>query len=271
MASATGATAFSTAFPRVAFVRERRCFVYVSYVSDRSSVCFPPSLVGCFATWCPCYVYSGNKQHLRSLQTQGAVLPAGGEKTDDQCCIYCGLVVLGYAWVLQVTCCHGRLMRTRVLNAKYARPRFALVKKSASAMVSVAVASATALSLGAATPVLSPRSAGKSSWKSRISSDGFHNRRLLQERCLILLHRSYDPAHDLMKCCIDFHPHLDGWGSGRIQYTVLSVPCGGPSLYGLDASLSSVQQQQPQPFNSSHNLLILKTTMGDYRTFTFVC
>jgi len=45
----------------------------------------------------------------------------------------------------------------KVLKYKYAWPRSALVKKSASGMVSVAVASATASSLGAATPVLPPR------------------------------------------------------------------------------------------------------------------
>ena len=49
--------------------------------------------------------------------------------------------------------------------------RSGLAKKSASAMVFVEVASATASSLGAATPVPSPRSAGRLSWKSRISSE----------------------------------------------------------------------------------------------------
>src|SRR5579863_8005508 len=72
-------------------------------------------LAGCFAAWCPCIVYSRNRQHLRSLQTQGTVLPAGTEQMDDQCCIYCGLVVVGYGWVLQVRLAMVRSIRTKVL------------------------------------------------------------------------------------------------------------------------------------------------------------
>jgi hypothetical protein len=99
MGSAAGAMVYSTASPRVAFVRKTDLFSY-AFLDDP----FPPPslLLGCFAAWCPCIVYSRNRQHFRSLQTQGTVLPAGNEQMDDQCCIYCGLVVVGYAWVLQV-------------------------------------------------------------------------------------------------------------------------------------------------------------------------
>jgi Cys-rich protein (TIGR01571 family) len=57
---------------------------------------------GCLAAWCPCIVYSRNRQHLRSLQYQGTPLPADRERNDDQCCIYGGLEITGYSWVMQV-------------------------------------------------------------------------------------------------------------------------------------------------------------------------
>jgi hypothetical protein len=58
--------------------------------------------IGCFATWCPCFVFTHNKQHLRSLQTSGTPLPPGTEETDAECCIYCGLTYCHVAWILQV-------------------------------------------------------------------------------------------------------------------------------------------------------------------------
>jgi len=56
----------------------------------------------CFATWCPCFVYTHNKQHLRSLQANNAPLPPGTEQTDADCCIYCGLTYCSLSWILQL-------------------------------------------------------------------------------------------------------------------------------------------------------------------------
>jgi len=66
--------------------------------------CFSACGLCCFAYWCPCMVYSRNKQHLRNLQSQGAPLPPGSEAAmDSSCCIYCGLSVCGgCGWVLQI-------------------------------------------------------------------------------------------------------------------------------------------------------------------------
>lgn len=41
-------------------------------------------------------------QRLRSLQYQGIPLPSGTETNDAYCCMYCGLALVGYGWVLQV-------------------------------------------------------------------------------------------------------------------------------------------------------------------------
>jgi len=64
--------------------------------------CFSVCGLCCFAAWCPCIVYSRNRQRLRSLQYQGIPLPSGTETNDAQCCIYCGLLIAGYGWVLQI-------------------------------------------------------------------------------------------------------------------------------------------------------------------------
>jgi len=57
----------------------------------------------CFVTWCPCMIYSRNRQHLRSLQIEGTPLPAGNERTiDANCCIYSGLRVVSLHWTLQI-------------------------------------------------------------------------------------------------------------------------------------------------------------------------
>jgi hypothetical protein len=62
----------------------------------------PPSLVGCCALWCPCVVYSTNKQRLHSLQTRGTPLLGGGETFNGDCSIYGCLLIPNFAWVLQV-------------------------------------------------------------------------------------------------------------------------------------------------------------------------
>ncbi|KAH9052688.1 hypothetical protein EDB87DRAFT_1656266 [Lactarius vividus] len=62
----------------------------------------PVSLAGCWATWCPCVVYSKNKQRFQHLQIRGTPLPSGGERFNDTCCIYGCLIPTGYAWVLNV-------------------------------------------------------------------------------------------------------------------------------------------------------------------------
>ncbi|KAH9052690.1 PLAC8 family-domain-containing protein [Lactarius vividus] len=56
----------------------------------------------CWAAWCPCVVYTKNKQRLQHLQTRGTPLPGGGERYDSNCCIYGCLVIPGYAWILQI-------------------------------------------------------------------------------------------------------------------------------------------------------------------------
>ena len=50
--------------------------------------------------WCPCVVYSTNRQRLRHLENQGTPLVGGGETFDGHCCIYA--VLGGYSWIMQV-------------------------------------------------------------------------------------------------------------------------------------------------------------------------
>jgi Cys-rich protein (TIGR01571 family) len=82
-----------------------------------------PFVAGCFSTCCPCIVYSRNRQHLRSLQYQGTPLPAGSEKKDEHCCIYCGLVITSYQWILQVRSDCTDHMRFRLTSGVQIRPR----------------------------------------------------------------------------------------------------------------------------------------------------
>ncbi|KAF8467959.1 PLAC8 family-domain-containing protein [Russula ochroleuca] len=56
----------------------------------------------CWSVWCPCVVYSKNRQRLHSLQNQGTPLPGGGERYDKQCCIYGALVFTGFCWAMQI-------------------------------------------------------------------------------------------------------------------------------------------------------------------------
>ena len=62
----------------------------------------PICLVGCWAVWCPCVVYSKSKQRLQSLQQRGQRLAGDGETCNADCCIYGCLAIPGYAWILQV-------------------------------------------------------------------------------------------------------------------------------------------------------------------------
>jgi len=50
--------------------------------------CFSRCNDFCWALWCPCVVYSYNRQRLRSLRYQGTPLPRGSESLDAHCCIY---------------------------------------------------------------------------------------------------------------------------------------------------------------------------------------
>ncbi|KAI0279928.1 PLAC8 family-domain-containing protein [Russula aff. rugulosa BPL654] len=65
--------------------------------------CFARCNLCCWATCCPCVVYSKNKLRLNNLQRQGVPLPGGGEKYNDHCCIYAALVPTGYAWVMHIS------------------------------------------------------------------------------------------------------------------------------------------------------------------------
>ncbi|KAI0279926.1 PLAC8-domain-containing protein [Russula aff. rugulosa BPL654] len=64
--------------------------------------CFDRCGLCCWSTWCPCVVFSKNKQRLKSLRTQGTPLVGGGETYDSNCCIYGGLDITGYSWVMQL-------------------------------------------------------------------------------------------------------------------------------------------------------------------------
>jgi Cys-rich protein (TIGR01571 family) len=63
----------------------------------------PVFLAGCWATWCPCVVYSKNKQRLEHLRNRGTPLPGGGERLTDNTYIHGALTACGgHGWVLQV-------------------------------------------------------------------------------------------------------------------------------------------------------------------------
>jgi len=64
--------------------------------------CFSRCNGFCWSLWCPCVVYSYNRQRLRSLQNQGTPLPRGSESLDTYCCIYSALDCTGFSWILQI-------------------------------------------------------------------------------------------------------------------------------------------------------------------------
>jgi hypothetical protein len=94
--SVTGALACLTASPRAAFV----CRADQLNQPLRMLIIF--LVAGCWAVWCPCVVYSKNKQRLQNLQNQDAPLSTGGERYNADCCVYACLAIPGYGWVLQV-------------------------------------------------------------------------------------------------------------------------------------------------------------------------
>ena len=114
MRSVNGASACSTALPGVIFVRTRTVTDTTAPTSSHSSYtdqyqyhcprsALPPlSTADCQAVWCPCVVYSKNRQRMRHLQQHGAPLPGGGETFDKQCCIYAALIIPCYAWLMLV-------------------------------------------------------------------------------------------------------------------------------------------------------------------------
>src|SRR6266851_5469331 len=107
MGSANGAIVYWTFPLRGGFVHSIRSMRTVFSYAD--PLLFLHSfLAGCFATWCPCMAYSGNRQHLRSLQIEGTPLPPGSERMiDAYCCVYSGLFVVLHGWTLQVRPCQG--------------------------------------------------------------------------------------------------------------------------------------------------------------------
>ncbi|KAN0139504.1 PLAC8 family domain containing protein, partial [Lactarius tabidus] len=56
----------------------------------------------CYATCCPCIVYTKNKQRLQHLQSHSTPLPGRGERCTADCSIYGLLILPGYAWVLLI-------------------------------------------------------------------------------------------------------------------------------------------------------------------------
>jgi Cys-rich protein (TIGR01571 family) len=62
--------------------------------------CFNSCGLCCQAVWCPCVVYSKNRQRLHHLQEHGSALPGGGETYNGPCYIYGGLLLLSarYVW-----------------------------------------------------------------------------------------------------------------------------------------------------------------------------
>jgi hypothetical protein len=98
-----GVSVYSTASPRAVFVRVEHtntCYYLRSLTSSP-----PPPFhlrTGCVSSWCPCIVFSKNKQRLQSLQQHGTPLPGDADTFDGYCCIY-GLLG-GNGWILQVGC-----------------------------------------------------------------------------------------------------------------------------------------------------------------------
>ena len=125
--------------------------------------------LGCMSMWCPCIVYSKNKQRLRSLKTQGTPLPGGGDTFDGDCCIYTLLDMCGLGCILQV--CLRWLTRC-IYMVPLTRPpllRLEIAAIFVIAMPSVGAHVAIAFIRGAAVRVLSRRNAGKLSWRRTVS------------------------------------------------------------------------------------------------------
>ena len=102
MGGATGAMACLTALATVELVRRTsKTCKFPAYLTTFDNF-FTPLVIGCLALWCPCIVFGKNKQRLRSLQAHHRPLPGGGESCDGDCCLYCGLLLCGIGWVLQV-------------------------------------------------------------------------------------------------------------------------------------------------------------------------
>ena len=59
--------------------------------------------------WCPCVVYSKNRQRLRNLQDQGTPLFGDGERYDKQCCIFCALALTGFCWAIKMQVCRDHV------------------------------------------------------------------------------------------------------------------------------------------------------------------
>jgi len=63
---------------------------------SRCDLCF-------WSSWCPCVVFSKNKQRLHSLQQRGTPLAGDGETFDGHCAIYGGINILTcYGWIMQL-------------------------------------------------------------------------------------------------------------------------------------------------------------------------
>ena len=73
------------------------------------------SLSGCCAVWCPCVVFSKNRQRLHHLQNRGTPLVGEGESVDGDCAVYACLTIPNCAWVLQV-CRVRKWSRVELLN-----------------------------------------------------------------------------------------------------------------------------------------------------------
>jgi hypothetical protein len=89
--------ACSTASLNVASVRGDRL------ARPTHRILIPVFLAGCWAAWCPCVVYSKNKQRLEHLRNRGTPLPGGGERLTDHTYIHGILTAIGgHGWILQV-------------------------------------------------------------------------------------------------------------------------------------------------------------------------
>jgi len=56
----------------------------------------------CYSSFCPCVVYSKNKQRLHQLQTHGTPLPGGGDRYTADCSFFACLALTGNAFILMI-------------------------------------------------------------------------------------------------------------------------------------------------------------------------